>query len=73
MKTNRASSFLTCKDHLLQESMMLTERIKKLRALNANPKEVGMDPHMFMVNRLSAPNYSWVCKIEAGKKVIECA
>jgi hypothetical protein len=34
------------KKKLLEESYTLIERLKKVRALNANPKLVGIDPRL---------------------------
>lgn len=34
------------KKRLLEESYVLIERLKKLRALNADPRLVGIDPHL---------------------------
>jgi len=43
---------------LLDESLMLIERLKKMRAVNANPKYVGIDPHILRVSGLGRRDVS---------------
>ena len=40
------ASLIARKRKLLAESYVLIERLKKLRALNADPRLVGMSPHV---------------------------
>ena len=45
------------KKKLLEESYVLIERLKKLRALNADPRMVGIDPRIRRtIDRLAAVN-----------------
>ncbi|MFH0732209.1 MAG: hypothetical protein V2A72_04740 [Candidatus Omnitrophota bacterium] len=40
------------KMRLLDESLMLIERLKKMRAVGASPRFVGIDPHILKVSGL---------------------
>ncbi|MFC1807188.1 hypothetical protein ACFL0T_02340 [Candidatus Omnitrophota bacterium] len=42
-----AANSIDRKKALLQESFVLIERLKKLRALNADPRQVGINPRVF--------------------------
>ncbi|NQT90134.1 MAG: hypothetical protein HQ558_02655 [Candidatus Omnitrophica bacterium] len=39
------------KKKLLEESEVLIERLKKMRALNADPRLVGINPHLLGAER----------------------
>jgi hypothetical protein len=39
--------FVDKKKRLLEESYVLIERLKKLRALNCNPRLVGINPRLY--------------------------
>ena len=51
------------KMRLLDESLMLIERLKKMRAVGATPKSIGINPHMLKASRLDEPNTEHISRI----------
>jgi len=51
------------KMRLLDESLMLIERLKKMRAIGATPRAIGIDPHMLRASRLNEFNTEHISRI----------
>ena len=51
------------KMRLLDESFMLIERLKKMRAVGATPRLIGIDPHMLRASRLNEFNTEHISRI----------
>ena len=48
---------------LLDESLMLIERLKKMRAIGARPKSIGINPHILKASGLNQTRAEHIAKI----------
>ena len=51
------------KMRLLEESLMLIERLKKMRSIGAKPKDVGINPHLLRASGLDEANSEYLARI----------
>lgn len=52
---------------LLDESLRLIERLKKMRAVGARPRSIGIDPHILIVSGLDQYNIAYISRIKKSK------
>ncbi len=55
--------FIEEKLRLLDESLRLIERLKKMRSIGARPKSIGIDPHILRVSGLDEANTEHIARI----------
>lgn len=55
--------FIEEKLRLLDESLRLIERLKKMRAIGARPRSIGIDPHILRVSGLDEANTEHIARI----------
>lgn len=55
--------FIEEKLRLLDESLRLIERLKKMRAIGARPRSIGIDPHILRVSGLDEGNTEHIARI----------
>ncbi|GEM_PF-5862514 len=51
------------KMRLLDESLMLIERLKKMRSIGARPRDVGINPHLLRASGLDETNSEYLARI----------
>ena len=51
------------KMRLLEESLQIIERLKKMRALDARPKSIGINPYVLKASGLNEANTEHIARI----------
>lgn len=63
MKKRCQNILIEEKMRLLNESLMIIERLKKMRAIGARPGWIGIDPHILKASGLDETNTEHIARI----------